>query len=138
MRTYGRTQDVLTGEKTWWVVTTDINGFNDSVWLTETAQVCKLNLGESPFFADWGIPAHESQVTQLFPNYHMAIIQQRLSPHFASMILTPLPIEQGSADSFEAGQEGAPAPRYYLNVLTNYGSRIGVQVRPGYPMEQPI
>ena len=138
MRTYGRTQDVLTGKKTWWVVVTDQEGFNDSVWLTETAQVCKLNLGESPFFADWGIPAHESIVTQIYPNFHLTLIQQRLSPHFASMILTTLPVEQQSPESFDTGQEGAPAPRYLLNVLTNYGSFIGVQVRPGYPMEQPI
>jgi len=47
-------------------------------------------------------------------------------------------VEQGSADSFETGQDGAPAPRYYINALTNYGSRIGVRVRPGYPVEQPI
>ena len=138
MRTYGRTQDVLTGKKTWHVVVTDPNGFNDSVWLTEVAQVCKLNLGESPFFADWGIPAHPSIVTQVFPDIFMARIQQRLSPHFASMILTPMPVDQGSADSFATGQDGRPAPRYYLNVLTNYGARIGIHVREDYPAEQPI
>ena len=138
MRTYGRTQDVLTGKKTWWVITTDTNGFNDSVWLTDLAQVCKLNLGESPFFADWGIPAHPSIVTQVFPDLYMVRTQQRFAPHFASCILTPLPVEQGSADSYATGQEGAPAPRYYINVLTNYGSRIGVAVRPDYPVEQPI
>jgi len=138
MRTYGRTQDVLSGRKTWWVVTTDHNGYNDSVYLTDLAQVCKLNLGESPFFADWGIPAHPSVLTQIFPNYYMAVIQQRFSPRFASCILTPLPVEQGSADSFATGQGGAPAPRYYINVLTNFGARIGVHVRPDFPTEQPI
>jgi hypothetical protein len=45
MRVFGRTQDILTGAKTWWVVTTDVNGFNDSVYLTALAQVIKLNLG---------------------------------------------------------------------------------------------
>jgi hypothetical protein len=138
MRTYGRTQDVLTGKKTWWVVTTDSDGFNDSVWLTDLAQVCKLNLGESPFFANYGIPAHESVITQIFPTFFMVRIQQQFASHFASLILTSLPVEQESADSFETGQEGRPAPRYYINVLTNYGSRIGVRVRPGYPTEQPI
>jgi hypothetical protein len=138
MRTYGRTQDVLTGKKRWWVVTTDMGGYNDSVYLTDLAQVCKLNLGESPFFADWGIPAHPSVVTQVFPDLYMTRIQQRFAPRFASCILTPLPVEQGSADSFATGQEGAPAPRYYISVLTNYGSRIGVKVQRGYPAEQPI
>ena len=138
MRTYGRTQDVLSGRKTWWVVTTDANGYNDSVYLTDLAQVCKLNLGESPFFADWGIPAHESVMTQIFPNFYLARIQERFSPRFASCILTLLPVEQGTEDSYASGQGGAPAPRYYINVLTNYGSRIGIRVRPDYPTEQPI
>jgi hypothetical protein len=138
MRTYGRTQDVLSGKKTWWVVTTDPGGYNDSVYLTDLAQVCKLNLGESPFFADWGIPAHPSVMTQVFPNFYMARIQQRFAPRFAACILTPLPVEQGTADSFAVGQGGAPAPRYYINVLTNYGARIGVHVAPDFPTEQPI
>jgi hypothetical protein len=138
MRTYGRTQDVLTGKKKWWVVTTDQNGFNDAVYLTDLAQVVKLNLGESPFFADWGIPAHPSVVTQIYPDFYVIRIQQRFAPRFASCIITPLPVAQGSADSFATEQDGAPAPRYYINVLTNYGAHIGVQVRPDYPTEQPI
>jgi hypothetical protein len=138
MRTYGRTQDVLTGRKTWHKVTTDPGGFNDSVWLTDLAQVCKLNLGESPFFANFGIPAHPSVVTQVFPDFYLARTQQQFASHFASLILTVLPVEQGSADSFQTGQEGAPAPRYYFSVLTNYGSRIGVTVARDYPTEQPI
>ena len=138
MRVYGRTQDVLTGKKKWWTVVTDINGFNDSVYLTNLAQVIKLNLGESPFFANYGIPAHPAVVTQLFPDYYMVQIQQQFSAYFASLILTPLPVAQGSADSFATGQDGRPAPRYYINVLTNYGSRIGVHVKADYPAEQPI
>jgi hypothetical protein len=138
MRTYGRTQDVRSGKKTWWVVTTDANGFNDSVWLTDLAQVCKLNLGESPFFANYGIPAHESVMTQIFPNFFLARTQQQFASHFASLVLTTLPVLQGTADSYASGQGGAPAPRYYFNVLTNYGSRIGVRVAPDYPSEQPI
>jgi hypothetical protein len=138
MRIYGRTQDVLSGKKKWWVVTTDQGGYNDSVYLTDLAQVLKLNLGESPFFADYGIPAHESIMTQVFPDFYIARTQQQFAGYFASLIVTALPVQQGSADSFATQQEGAPAPRYYINVLTNYGSRIGVRVRPGYPAEQPI
>lgn len=138
MRTYGRTQDVLTGKKTWWVVTTDMNGFNDSVYITALAQVIKLNLNESPFFADWGIPAHESVITQVYPDLFLVRIQQRFAPYFASVLLSIAPITQGSADSFAAGQDGAPAPNYIIDVLTNYGARVGVQTRPGYPQEQPI
>jgi hypothetical protein len=130
MRTYGRTRNVLTGAKTWWIVTTDINGFNDAVYLTALAQVCKLNLGESPFFGTWGIPARQSVVTQLYPNYYMLQIQQQFSGYFASLILTPI------TDAVD--QDGRPSPAYNISILTNYGSRIGVQTAPGYPEEQPI
>jgi hypothetical protein len=130
MRTYGRTRNVLTGAKTWWMVTTDINGFNDGVWLTTLAQVCKLNLGESPFFANYGIPAHPSVVLQIFPDFYMIRTQQQFSGYFASLIL----IKQPDA----VDQDLRPAPSYLINVLTNYGSRIGVQTAPGYPLDQPI
>lgn len=138
MRTYGRTQDVLSGKKKWWIVVTDVDGFNDSVYLTALAQVIKLNLGESPFFANYGIPAHPSVVTQIYPNFFMSRIQQQFSTFFASLILTPEPVTQGSPESFAAGQDGSPAPSYRISVLTNYGSRIGVRVRKDYPTEQPI
>lgn len=134
MRTYGRTQNVVTGKKTWWVVTTDGNGYNDSVWLTTLAQVCKLNLGESPFFANFGIPAHPAIITQIYPDYYMVRTQQQFASHFASLILTPAPIAQGAPDS----DDGRPVPAYNINVLTNYGSLIGVQTAPGYPQAQPI
>lgn len=130
MRTYGRTRNVLTGKKTWWVVTTDSRGFNDSVYLTALAQVIKLNWGESPFFGNWGIPAHASVVLQIFPDYYMTLTQQRFLPYFASLILTKQP------DATD--QDGRPAPSYLINVLTNYGSRIGVTVAPDYPSQQPI
>jgi hypothetical protein len=134
MRTYGRTQDVLSGKKTWWIVTTDVNGFNDGVFLTTLAQVCKLNLGESPFFANYGIPAHPSVVTQIYPDFFMVRTQQQFAPYFASLIMTPAPIPQGAADS----DDGRPVPAYNIQVLTNYGSIIGIRTRPGYPLSQPI
>jgi hypothetical protein len=130
MRVYGRTQDVLTGKKTWRTVTTDINGFNDSVYLTALAQVCKLNLGESPFFGTYGIPAHASVVMQVFPDYYMTRIQQQYAPYFGSLILSPIPDSEDD--------DGRPLPAYNINVMTNYGALIGIQTRPRYPMEQPI
>ena len=137
MRTYGRTVDVLTGKKTWWVVTTDSNGFNDSVYITTLAQVCKLNLGESPFFANYGIPAHPSVVMQIYPDFYMIRTQQQFVPYFTSLIMTPAPIRQGSADSYVYG-DGRPIPAYNFQVLTNYGAIVGVSTAPGYPQEQPI
>lgn len=130
MRTYGRTRDVLTGKKTWWVVTTDNNGYNDSVWLTTLAQVCKLNLGESPFFANYGIPAHPSVITQVYPDFFMVRTQQQFASYFASLILT----KQDDA----VDQDNRPAPSYLIQVLTNYGSIIGIRTAPDYPLDQPI
>jgi hypothetical protein len=125
---------VLTGAKTWWLVTTDVNGYNDSVYLTTLAQVCKLNLGESPFFANYGIPAHPSVLTQVYPDFYMLRTQQQFAGFFASLILTPTPIPQGAPDS----DDGRPVPAYTINVLTNYGALVGVQTAPGYPTDQPI
>jgi hypothetical protein len=130
MRTYGRTRDTLTGAKTWRIVTTDAFGFNDSVYLTTLAQVLKLNLGESPFFANYGIPAHQSVVTQVYPDFYMMRTQQQFGQYFASLILTPVP---DSADD-----EGRPVPTYNISVLTNTGARIGLVTQPGYPPFQPI
>jgi hypothetical protein len=129
MRTYGRTQDEY-GRIKWWVITTDNNGFNDSVYLTTLAQVIRLNLGESPFFANYGIPAHQSVVTQVYPDFYMVRIQQQFAQYFASLILSPVP---NAVD-----QDGFPAPSYNISVLTNYGSRIGVNTAPGFPRAQPI
>ncbi len=57
MRTYGR-QYNADGTYTWVEVSTDANGFDDAVWLTTMAQVLQLHLGESPFFANFGIPQY--------------------------------------------------------------------------------
>jgi hypothetical protein len=137
MRVYGRTQDVLTGKKTWQMVTTDVNGYNDSVYLTNLAQVLKLNLGESPFYGNWGIPAHQSVMMQLAPDFYMALTQQRFADKFTSLILVRVP---NTVDD-----DGRPAPSYQINALTHYGAIIGVNVRPQlaatggpYPPQQPI
>lgn len=120
MRTYGRTTDVLTGAKTWQVVTTDANGFNDMVWLTTLAQCCKLNLGESPFWADWGIPAVASVMTQVQPNYYMALMQQRFAPYFMSLLLSKFP------DATD--ETGRPMPYYGITVITNWGAYLETAV----------
>lgn len=112
MRTYGRTTDEF-GKKTWVVVTTDANGFNDNVYLTTLAQVLKLNLGESPFFGNYGIPAHPSVVQQVFPDYYVAYTQQQFAQHFASLTIAKQPL---------------PFPSYIINVLTQQGSKINASV----------
>ena len=88
----------------WQEVTTDANGYNDAVWLTTLAQVLQLGLNESPMFGNYGIPAQQSVLTQIFPDYYVTLMQQAFSGYFLSLILTKLP---------------GTSPRYLLNATTN-------------------
>lgn len=106
MRTYGR----ITGDdgvKRWVEVTTDPQGFDDPVWLTTLVQVLLLNLGESPFYADWGIPAKPSVIQQVFPDFYVSRTQQRFSQYFPSVIISKLPLFN---------------PTYRVAVTTNQGA----------------
>lgn len=82
MRTYGRFNGA------WEEVTTDANGYNDNVWITTLCQSLKLALGESPFFANYGIPAQQSVMTQIFPDFYVSQTQTQFSPYFASLTIT--------------------------------------------------
>jgi hypothetical protein len=108
MRTYGRTTDEY-GNKTWVVVTTDANGFNDQVYITTLIQCLLLNLGESPFYANYGIPGQQSLITQVMPDYYVLQTQSQFSPYFASLQVAKL----NSAD-----------PTYQINIITNSGSKV--------------
>jgi hypothetical protein len=122
VRTYGRiVPDPLYPDvKKWVEVDTDVNSFNDMVWLTTLIQVIKLNLGESPFYSNYGIPAHQSVVTQIAPDLYMSNIQQQFSPHFLSLIISRQP---NATDS-----DGTPAPSYLVSVITTYGAILTVVV----------
>src|ERR1700690_1169588 len=101
MRTWGRPtfQDGSRGP--WTQVTTDADGSNDLVWVTTLAQVLLLNLGESPFYANFGIPAHQSVMSRIFPDYYVAYTQRQFSKYFASLIISKQPL---------------PDPTYIINV----------------------
>lgn len=90
MRSYGRVGQIDGVGGTWIEVSTDQNGFNDNVWLTTLCQTLKLNLGESPFFGDYGIPAQQSIITQVFPDFYAAQTQQNFAGYFASLVITPI------------------------------------------------
>lgn len=122
MRTYGRiVPNILYPDvKEWVEVDTDVRGFNDMVWLTTLIQVIKLNLGESPFYANYGIPAHQSVVTQIAPDLYMSRIQQQFAPHFLSLIISKQP---NAVDA-----DGVPAPSYLVSVITTYGATLAIQV----------
>jgi hypothetical protein len=120
MRIYGRTRDTLTGEKTWTVVTTDPGSFDDMVYLVNLIQVCKLNLEESPFFADWGIPAYAAVMFQVPPDYYVALTQQRFAQRFMSLSLARFP------DAVDASNR--PMPHYRFVVVTNWGATLAQNV----------
>jgi hypothetical protein len=122
MRTYGRIapNPLYPDQLVWVEVTTDNRGFNDMVWLTTLIQTIRLNLGESPFFANYGIPAHPSVVSQIAPDLYMTRIQQQYSQYFLSLIITRGPNQPD--------ERGVPSPSYQVSVITQYGARLTVVV----------
>lgn len=102
-----------TGSKIWVEVTTDDNGYNDGVYLTTLIQNLLLYLNESPFYANRGIPAKQSVIQQVAPDYYMALIQQEFSQYFASLTI--------------AKQASIP-PTYLVSVTTQQGYKINASV----------
>lgn len=113
MRTYGRTTNP-DGSKTWQVVQTDANGFNDAVWITTLCQVLLLNLNESPFYANYGLPDQQAIIQQVAPDFYVARTQQLFAKYFASLII--------------ARDPAANEPTYNVSVLTNQGAKVIVSV----------
>ena len=112
MRTYGRIFPA-NGPPQWVKVETDANGHDDYVWITTLLQVLALNLGESPFYGDWGIPAEQSVIQQIFPDYYVTLIQQRFAPYFASLTIAKV---------------NSPKPVYNINIVTNAGVKRAMSV----------
>tara|TARA_B100001105_G_scaffold243814_1_gene225072 strand:+ start:217 stop:558 length:342 start_codon:yes stop_codon:yes gene_type:complete len=111
MRTYGRKNE--NGVPTWVEVSSDPIDGDDYVWITTLIQTLKLNINESPFFSNYGIPAQPSVVQQVFPDFYVAQTQTQFARHFASLIVSKL---------------DAPSPTYQVNVTTHQGTRITAQV----------
>ena len=107
MRTWGRVNGV------WTEVTTDANGYNDAVYVTTLAQVLKLGLGESPFFANYGIPAEQSVISQIQPDYYVMRTQQQFAQFFGTLII-----------SKQAQLPNRPDPTYSLQVTTKQGAVV--------------
>ncbi len=113
LRTWGRTYDAY-GVPTWVEVTTDDNGYNDAVWLTTLIQCLKLSIGESPFYANHGIPAQRSIIQQIFPDFYVTQTQAQFAQYFASLIISKVPDRQD--------------PTYQVNVVTHQGSKIALEI----------
>lgn len=102
MRTWGRVPNG-NGKQKWVVVESDEDGDFSYGWLTTLIQTLKLGLGESPFYAQYGIPAQQSIVTQVYPDYYVNITQQQFAGYFASLSITKV--------------EGAKMPTYNIQAV---------------------
>lgn len=118
MRVWGRIYDE-DGNYQWAKVETDPNGFNDAVYLTAFCQVLQLQTGESPFFADYGIPAQGSVETQIFPDLNVYLMQQRYSSFFAALKVTKVEA---------VNDKNANTPVYDIEVVTQDGAIISTKV----------
>ena len=115
MRTYGRTTNP-DGTKTWVVVSTDpTTGSNSWVYLTALCQVLQGILGESPFFANYGIPAYQSIIQQIAPDFYVQRTQQQFAQYFASLSITRVPT--------------ASIPTYQVNATMPDGTPASVTVK---------
>lgn len=112
MRTYGRIYDEL-GQPTWVEVQTSPEGFEDYVWITTLIQCLLLNINESPFFANYGIPAHQSVQQQIAPDYYVAAVQRQFAGFFASLVINKIK---------------AFPPTYSVKVITNQGVKMQAEV----------
>lgn len=124
MRTWGRRlRDPLHPELglEWVQVNTDpVTGLNDMVYLVTLIQCLLLNLGESPFYSQYGIPAKPAVVQQVFPDYYVARTQNQFAPFFASLQVA----KQTAVDS----TRGAPFPEYRINVTTHRGQKLNAAI----------
>jgi hypothetical protein len=110
MRTWGRVTDPVTKAKTWVEVTTDpVTGDNSLVQLTTLIQVLNLNLNESPFYGDWGLPARQAVIQSIAPDYNVMLTQQRFAPYFASLLVSRV---------------GDNPPTYLINATTKQGVKF--------------
>ena len=102
-----------TSPKIWVEVSTTDDGYDDAVYLTTLIQVLLLFLNESPFFANYGIPAKESIIQQMAPDFYIAQTQQQFSQYFASLTV--------------ARQLSNP-PTYLINAVTHQGFRVNTAI----------
>ncbi|HEY4437695.1 MAG TPA: hypothetical protein VGN40_16215 [Lelliottia sp.] len=102
MRTWGRVTDA-NGNKQWVAVEQDDSGDFSYGWLTTLIQTLKLSLGESPFYAQYGIPAQQSITQQIYPDYYVNMTQQQFAGYFSSLAISKV--------------DGAANPTYNIDVV---------------------
>lgn len=131
MRTYGRIPvfdsnhipviDPNTGVQAlkWVEVDTTPDGYNDYVYLLTLIQVMLLNLGESPFYGNYGLPAKASIVQQLPPDFFMMRTQSQFAGYFANVAIARAPAPEGYPIN---------TPTYQVAVTTQQGFKLNATV----------
>jgi hypothetical protein len=104
MRTYGINENGV------WVEVTETS----YIWLATLAQTLRLNQGESPYYANYGIPAHTSVMTQIPPDLAINRTQTQYSPYFASLTILK--------------QQNTVNPTYNISALFQNGTTIQTSV----------
>lgn len=113
MRAWGRTYNE-DGTYQWVEVATDANGLNDAFYITALAQCIKLNIGESPFYANSGIPQYQMIMTQVPPDFYAMKIQQQYAQYFASLTIVRTP--------------NSSPPTYTITAVTHSGAVISTDI----------
>ena len=105
MRTYG--VDQATGQ---WVEVVETS----YIWLATLAQTLRLNQGESPFYANYGIPAQNSVYTQIPPDLAVNRTQTQYAPFFANLTVVK--------------QQNTLNPTYNISAVFQNGTTISSMV----------
>jgi hypothetical protein len=113
LRTWGRPMNRDGSRGPWTIVTTAADGTNDLVFFTTLCQTLLLNLNESPFYADRGIPAHPTVVSQVFPDYYVIYTQRLFAPYFGNVLVS---------------RRDDPSPVYDVNVTTHAGVKLNASI----------
>ena len=104
MRTYGKNSS---GQ---WVEDTE-TGY---IWLATLAQTLRLSENESPFYSNYGIPAHASVMTQVAPDAAVNRTQSQYAPYFSSLTVLRQP--------------NTTTPTYNISAIFQNGTTIQSQV----------
>lgn len=120
-RTYGRTPPDENGVRQWVVITPDAQtGLPDLLWFATLAQTLRLSLGESPFYANYGLPAQQSVLTQIPPDFYVARTQAQYSQYFASLVISKAPVPTPVPNP--------PVPTYNAYAVTHQGMMLNAAV----------
>jgi len=80
------------------------------IWLATLTQTLRLSINESPYYANYGIPAQTSVQTQVPPDLALNNTQRQYSPYFKSLTILR--------------QQNIPTPTYNIRVVFLDGTTI--------------